>query len=110
VVCCHAIPKWYSRCVDVLGVGALTKFKRKHSQAKPCLNHWLQVTGAARWASIAGVMITFNSASYVQPFVVFNLCGNKYRLVVLIDFVTGIVQVDEMLTHKEYDRWTERRR
>jgi mRNA interferase HigB len=96
--------------VEILGVGLVHKFQKKHSQSRPCLNYWVQTIEKARWSSLADVTVTFNSADYVPPFVVFDLCGNKYRMAALVDFKSGIVQIDEIMTHPEYDRWSKKRR
>jgi mRNA interferase HigB len=93
---CPHIPNWYIlTVVEIIGVGMLRKFQQKQSQSRPCLNHWIQVVEKAQWSN--------------PPYVVFDLCGNKYRLAALVDFETGIVQVEDIMTHPEYDRWSKRR-
>jgi mRNA interferase HigB len=107
---CPHIPNWYIlTVVEIIGVGMLRKFQQKQSQSRPCLNHWIQVVEKAQWSKLPDVKVTFNSADYVPPYVVFDLCGNKYRLAALVDFETGIVQVEDIMTHPEYDRWSKRR-
>ena len=46
---------------------------------------------------------TFGSADYVKPYTVFNIAGNKYRLVALVDYGLQTVSVGHVLTHEEYD-------
>jgi len=46
----------------------------------------------------------FGSADYVKPYVVFNIGGNKYRLIGLVDYELGMVSIEHVLTHAEYDR------
>ena len=48
-------------------------------------------------------------ADYVNPFVVFHIGGNNFRLISLIKFGYGIVYIRHVLTHKEYDlgKWKE---
>lgn len=91
-------------------MGLLHKFQKKHSQSRPCLNYWMRTVEKAKWASLPDVTVTFNSADYVPPFLVFDLCGNKYRLAALVDFKTGIIQINEIMTHAGYDRWSKGRR
>ena len=52
---------------------------------------------------------TFGSADYVRPYTVFDISGNKYRLIALIDYNLNSVLIKKVLTHKEYDRgrWRE---
>ncbi len=47
---------------------------------------------------------TFGSADYVKPYTVFNIAGNKYRLISLINYVVTIVMVKDVLTHIEYGK------
>ncbi|MBI4357989.1 MAG: type II toxin-antitoxin system HigB family toxin, partial [Candidatus Omnitrophica bacterium] len=47
---------------------------------------------------------TFGSADYVRPYTVFNISGNKYRLITLVNYQIRTVFVEQILTHREYDR------
>ncbi len=47
---------------------------------------------------------TFGLADYVRPYTVFNISGNKYRLIALIDYNLSSALIREILPHKEYDR------
>jgi len=50
---------------------------------------------------------TFGSADQVKPYTVFNIAGNKFRLIAVVDYALQSVSVECMLTHAEYDegRW-----
>lgn len=52
----------------------------------------------------------FPSADYVAPFTVFNLAGNKFRLIATVHYMTGSIFIRSVLTHAEYDKWTKRYR
>ncbi len=47
---------------------------------------------------------TFGPADYVRPYTVFNISGNKYRLISLINYQITTVAVENVLTHTEYDK------
>ena len=51
----------------------------------------------------------FGSADYVKPHVVFNISGNKHRLIGVVNYELGAVTVKDVLTHAEYDKGTWRR-
>ncbi len=61
------------------------------------------------WQSWANVKADFGSGSLVGGCVVFNVGGNKYRLVVRILYVSQKVFVLKIMTHEEYDedKWKE---
>ena len=50
---------------------------------------------------------TFGSADQVKPYTVFNISGNKYRLIAVVDYALQSVSIECVLTHSEYDegRW-----
>jgi mRNA interferase HigB len=96
--------------MEILGIGLLRKFIKKHPESQPPLKFWVESTQKAQWSTVPDMKVTFNSADYVPPFVVFDVGGNKYRISALVDFEAGIVQIDEVMTHAEYDTWTQKRR
>jgi mRNA interferase HigB len=63
-----------------------------------------------RFGHLAEMKKTFGSADYVRPYTVFNISGNKYRLVALVDYEVQTVSIEHVLTHEEYDeqRWKAR--
>jgi mRNA interferase HigB len=52
----------------------------------------------------------YNSADYVPPFVVFDVSGNNYRVVVVVQYRAKRVYIREVMTHREYDVWCKRYR
>jgi mRNA interferase HigB len=71
--------------------------------AKP-LKTWIDVVTQANWTSFVDVKASYATASYANGVYIFNIGGNKYRLICKIDFVRQEVSVDWIGTHKEYDR------
>ena len=67
------------------------------------LKSWYAVTRAASWAHFAEVKAQFGTASAVGERVVFNIAGNKYRLVVYINYAFHTVYIRFVGTHREYD-------
>lgn len=82
----------------------LKKSAAAHPDAAAPLLAWRRVATRAQWASFAHVRADYNSADQVGRFTVFNIGGNKYRLVTTIHFNTRRVFIRAILTHKEYDR------
>lgn len=66
---------------------------------------WYRQALAAEWSQPAEVKAEFGSASILQDGrVVFNIAGNKYRLVVWINYDYRVVYVRFIGTHKQYDK------
>ena len=69
------------------------------------LERWYEVTETAEWSTFADVKMDFGSVDAVgNQHYVFDIRGNRYRLVVVIKFVMGYVFIRFVGTHEEYDR------
>jgi len=82
----------------------LIDFARKHPDARVPMNHWYTIVRKTDYASFAELRITFPSADQVEKFTVFNIGGNKYRLIVAIHYNWKKVYIRHVLTHAEYSR------
>ena len=68
------------------------------------LKAWLELTEHAEWSSPADVKDQYRHASFVgNDRVVFNIAGNKYRLVVLVHYNKRTLYIRFVGTHREYD-------
>ncbi len=77
---------------------------RKYADAEQPLRAWFHEASKADWAGPTGVKALYRSASIVgNSRVVFNIAGNKYRLVVKINYPFRIVYIRFIGTHKQYD-------
>ena len=83
----------------------LREFSEKHPSAKTPLDLWFSTVSRAKWTSFADVRATYGSADVVAGNrVIFDIGGNKYRLVVKIAYKCGKVFVRFVGTHTEYDK------
>ena len=75
-----------------------------HDDAEQPLLAWHKEAEAANWASPADIKRQFGSASVLQAGrVVFNIGGNKFRLITAIKYQRRTVYVLKVMTHKQYD-------
>jgi mRNA interferase HigB len=76
-----------------------------HADAEPPLRAWFAEVSRADWTSMAALKARYPTASVIDnERVVFNVGGNKYRLVVKVWFAGQAVWVKWLGTHAEYDR------
>ena len=76
----------------------------ERADARPALEAWYREAKGASWRTSADVKAKYRSASVLKGGrVVFNVCGNKYRLVVRVNYGVGVVYVRFVGTHAEYD-------
>jgi mRNA interferase HigB len=89
----------------VIAKGPLRAFWRIHPDAEGALKAWHAEVEEAKWRTPPDVKAHYRSASILPGGrVVFNIGGNKYRLVAKINYAYKIVYVRFIGTHKEYDR------
>lgn len=89
----------------VVAKRTLREFWKRFPDAEGALKSWHAEAVAATWRNPAEIKARYGSASILRDDrVCFNMCGNKYRLVVKISYKNGIVLVRFVGTHEEYDR------
>lgn len=82
----------------------LQVFWERHPDAEHPLREWFRAMEQGTFPNFTSVRVIWPSADYVDGLTVFNIGGNKYRLVVSIQYNRGQVYIREVLTHAEYDR------
>ncbi len=87
----------------------LHEFMERHPDSRSSLETWYRIFKNASYDSFLDVRQHFGSAGYVVGLVVFNISGNKYRLIAAIHYNRKKVYIRHVLTHREYDRgdWKE---
>ncbi|QQR59885.1 MAG: type II toxin-antitoxin system HigB family toxin [Candidatus Melainabacteria bacterium] len=84
--------------------GRARQFYRRFPQSRPALVHWKDMVFDSQWSNLADVKNTFNSADWYQGSVIFDIGGNKFRLIAICRFEVGRVYIDKILTHEEYEK------
>ena len=84
---------------------ALKEFAARFPDAEGQLDAWFHEARKARWQTPADIKAKYGSASILKDSrVVFNICGNKYRIVVKINYKNGIMFIRFIGTHGEYNQ------
>ena len=89
----------------------LRDFAKKYADAGTPLQAWRKLVEHGRFQNLAELKRTFSSLDMAPvkgcDFYVFNIGGNKYRLIATVHFNTQILFVRHVLTHQEYTtgRW-----
>ncbi|HEX5136901.1 MAG TPA: type II toxin-antitoxin system HigB family toxin [Planctomycetota bacterium] len=95
----------------VISLRRLREFRERHGDAEIPLRNWFRTARKARWRSLQDVRRAYPHADGVstpggEVLTVFNIGGNKYRLVSRIRYDFDLVNVRVVLTHAEYARGT----
>ena len=84
---------------------ALREFAERHADANTPLDAWYRIVRGREYRSPHDLRADFPTASFLGARrAVFNIGGNKYRLVVDMRYDLGRVYVRDVLTHEEYDQ------
>ncbi len=83
----------------------LREFWEKHPETAVPLQIWFHDVEHANWTSPADIKAVYQNASFVaNNRVVFNIKGNHYRLVVVVEYQQGVIYIRFVGTHTDYDR------
>ena len=89
----------------IISIKTLKDYWQKEPAAKGELEAWHAEVKHAEWKTPTDVKAKYRNASVLKRGrVVFNICGNKYRLVVWINYKFAIVYIRFIGTHKEYNK------
>jgi mRNA interferase HigB len=93
--------------MHVISRKRLLHFAKYHADSAVALDAWYRTTKTADWQNLVELREVYPSADPVGIYTVFNIKGNRYRLIPEINYRSGIVFVRDILTHAEYDkeRW-----
>ncbi|MBI4375255.1 MAG: type II toxin-antitoxin system HigB family toxin [Elusimicrobia bacterium] len=92
-----------------MGRDHVWEFGACHPRARVGLNNWIKSMENHSFANFHELRNVFGSADYVRPYTVFNIGGNRYRLIATVHYDHGRVAVEGILTHSDYDRFRWRR-
>lgn len=92
--------------MKLLGKKLLHDFKEKYADARSQIESWEAEVEEAQWNTPHDLKSKYQRASLIgNQEVIFNICGNKYRLWVQVNYKNKIVLTKKIGTHKEYDGW-----
>jgi len=91
--------------VRIIARKTLKEFWKSHADARQPLQAWYSDVKHAVWKKPSDIKEIYRNASFIaNNRVVFNIKGNKYRLVVVIQYEHSIVYICCVGAHREYDK------
>jgi len=87
----------------------IVEFSKSYPNSENSLNSWYRIISRTDFKSFNDLRNTFSSVDLVNNLTVFNIGGNKYRLIAAIHYNRQMVYIRHILTHSEYDKnkWKE---
>lgn len=99
-----ASPKSLDPIVHVISKSAWQQIVAADHALEGPISEWHKVAKHATWGGLAEVRQVYPHADFVDPYTVFNIKGNAYRLIVKIEYRCQMILVKHLLTHAEYDK------
>jgi len=92
--------------VAVSGEAAITEFCKRYATARKPLARFLGIARIAAWFSSVEVKQSYPSVDYAAAtgVLIFDIGGNKYRLIARVDFEEQMVYIESVMTHEQYNR------
>lgn len=92
--------------MKLLGKKILHEFRERHADARGQIDSLKAEIEEAQWDTPQYVKARYPKASILRnQHVIFDICNNKYRLLVQVNYKYQIVLAKKIGTHKEYDNW-----
>ena len=83
----------------------LDKFVKSHSDSTKAMQKFIDIVEEADWKDLNDIKTDFNSVDYVtNERYVFDIRGNKYRIIAVIIFIGGVFSIRFVGTHAEYSK------
>jgi mRNA interferase HigB len=92
--------------MKLINKSAIQKFVKKHPESGNRFSAWARAVEHSSANSLSELKLAFRSADYVPKFTIFDVGGNAYRVITVIDYKTERVYIHKVLTHSEYDKWS----
>jgi mRNA interferase HigB len=89
--------------MHVISRKTLVAFGKDHADAVEPLDRWYRIAKRATWANFAEIRADFGSADQAGPLTIFNIAGNKFRLVAEIFHNHQVLLIRGVYTHADYD-------
>lgn len=99
--------------MHIVGSKELEDLKKRHTETIKHLDRWRQIVTQAQWKTphdIENQLPTVRALGGGSDRHVFNIMGNKYRLIVRVDFDLSVVEIRFAGTHAEYDKLSDARK
>ena len=88
----------------VLGTEVLGKAKKTHRDLTSSVATWLMIAREAKWKNLNEVRLTWRNTDCVRGKTIFNIKGNRYRLIAIVNYASQTIVLSTLLTHDEYSR------
>lgn len=82
----------------------------RHTDAAESLAAWRKIFEKTDFLDIHAIRAVLPTADFADPYTIFNIKGNHYRLITIIHYRYQRIYIKDFFTHAEYDQWNKERK
>lgn len=87
----------------LVGRKVIIEFEARHPNSRKALSAWDKVVRNTRYHNFHELKLTFPNIDYIyHRYTIFDIGGNKYRMVAEVDYLANVIHVKQIWTHAEY--------
>ena len=90
--------------MNAISKRSLLEKAAKHPDARVAVQDWFDAASTAEWRNLEDIRQTYPATDMVGMLAIFNIKGNRYRLIVRMVFQYRRFYIKEFLTHAEYNK------
>ena len=91
--------------MHVISKQALKDFWAAHPASQEPLEVWYKIVKSTDYADFMALRQTFPSADQAAPYTIFDIGGNKWRVIAVLHYDRGKLYIRHVFTHADYDSW-----
>lgn len=92
--------------MTLVGQDKIDRFIKRYAQARKPMQTWVAEVKSAHWKTTQDIKNRYRAADFLKDNrVIFDVKGNSYRILVKVAYATGVVLVERVGRHAEYDKW-----
>ena len=96
--------------MNVIKKRTLDNYATRYASAAEQLTSWRKIFEKTAFADINAIRAVLPTADFADPYTIFNIKGNHYRLITIIHYRYQRIYIKEFFTHAEYDKWNKERK
>jgi mRNA interferase HigB len=96
--------------MNVIKKKTLDAYAARHVDAADPLSGWRKIFDKTSFLDIHAIRAVLPTADFADPYTIFNIKGNHYRLITIIHYQYQRVYIKDFFTHAEYDQWNKDRK
>ena len=90
--------------MKIINYPLVREFASKHPDSASALKAWYELASKSAWKNLVEVRHIYPHADLYKCCTIFNIGGNKYRLIAVVNYRAQVITINNILTHADYDK------